>query len=284
MGDMLRVFSIRRLLAASSLLLLPFTGALADQPRAWELNFQEAQSPVMERVVAFHDLLLIIITLITLFVLALLVAVIVKFNEKDHPVPSKTTHNGLLEFLWTAIPVVILVVIAIPSFRLLYFMDKTEQPDLTLKIIGHQWYWSYEYPDHGDFTFDARMVPDEEIKPGQPRLLATDNKIVLPIDSNIRLQMTSTDVIHAWAIPALVHKLDAVPGRINETWMRINKPGTYYGQCSELCGVNHGFMPIEVEAVTKEQFARWVAEAKTKFAKADGSPADGVAVAQAAGR
>ncbi|MEX2450753.1 MAG: cytochrome c oxidase subunit II [Rhodospirillales bacterium] len=243
--------------------------ASADIARPWQLGMQEPASPVMEFVKEFHDFLLILITLITLFVLGLLLYVAVKFNEKSNPVPSKTTHNTTIEVLWTALPILILVVIAVPSFKLLYFQDRTVKPEMTLKIIGHQWYWSYEYPDHGDIKFDSNMVQTADLKKGQPRLLTVDNPVVLPIDTDIRLLMTSTDVIHAWALPALVQKLDTVPGRTNETWVRITKEGTYYGQCSELCGVNHGFMPITVIGVTKEKFAAWVATAKKKFAQTD---------------
>ena len=260
--------------------------ALADKPRPWEMYWQEPATSTMERIIAFHDLMFWIILSITLFVMVLLLIIIVRFNEKANPTPSKTTHNAVLEVLWTAIPVVILVVVAIPSLRLLYFMDTTDKADMTLKVVGHQWFWSYEYPDHGNFTFDSLLVPDDQLKPGQPRLLEVDNRVVLPIDTNIRLLMTSVDVIHSWALPALIHKLDTVPGRVNETWMRITKEGVYYGQCSELCGVNHGFMPIAVEAVSKERFAAWVAEAQKKFAKVDGGPADAapINVAHAAER
>ncbi len=243
--------------------------ALAAEPEPWRLGFQAAASPVMERINELHNLLLVIITLITVFVLGLLVYVALRFNENSNPVPSKTTHNIVLEVLWTVIPVAILMVIAVPSFRLLYFMDRTQNAEMTLKVIGHQWYWSYEYPDHGDFTFDSLMVPDDELKDGQPRLLAVDNTVVLPVDTDIRVLVTSDDVLHAWAVPALIAKLDAVPGRINETWMRINREGTYYGQCSELCGVNHGFMPVAVEAVSKEAFRTWVKTAKKEVARAD---------------
>ncbi len=243
--------------------------ALAAAPEPWQFGFQEAASPVMERIGEFHSLLLVIITGITLFVLALLVYVALRFNEKANPVPSKTTHNVVLEVLWTAVPVVILMAVAVPSFKLLYFMDRAQDAEMTIKVIGHQWYWSYEYPDHGDFTFDSFMVPDDELKDGQPRLLAVDNTVVLPINTDIRVLLTSDDVLHAWAVPALITKLDAVPGRINETWMRINREGTYYGQCSELCGVNHGFMPVAVEAVSKEAFRTWVKTAKKEFADAD---------------
>lgn len=243
--------------------------ALAAVPEPWRLGFQAAASPVMERISEFHNLLLVIITGITVFVLGLMVYVALRFNEKSNPVPSKTTHNTVLEVLWTAVPVVILMVVAVPSFKLLYFMDRAQNAEMTIKVIGHQWYWSYEYPDHGNFTFDSLMVPDDELKDGQPRLLAVDNKVVLPVDTDIRLLMTSDDVLHAWAVPAFGIKLDTVPGRINETWVRIDREGTYYGQCSELCGVNHGFMPVAVEAVSKEAFQAWVETAKKEFARAE---------------
>ena len=223
----------------------------------------------MESVVAFHDFLLIIITVITVFVLGLLLYIAVKFNEKSNPVPTKTTHNSTLEVLWTAIPMLILIVIAVPSFKLLYLQDRTSKPEMTLKIVGHQWYWSYAYPDHGNIKFDSNMVQTADLKKGQPRLLAVDNPVYLPINTNIRLLMTSVDVIHSWALPALIHKTDSVPGRINESWVRIKSPGTYYGQCSELCGVNHGFMPIMVKAVSKEEFQSWVKKAKKKFVNVD---------------
>jgi cytochrome c oxidase subunit 2 len=254
--------------------------ASADIARPWQLGMQEPASPVMEFVKEFHDFLLILITLITLFVLGLLLYVAVKFNEKSNPVPSKTTHNTMVEVLWTALPILILVVIAVPSFKLLYFQDRTVKPEMTLKIVGHQWYWSYEYPNHGNIKFDSNMVQTADLKKGQPRLLTVDNPVVLPINTNVRLLMTSTDVIHAWALPSLVQKLDTVPGRTNETWVRITKEGTYYGQCSELCGVNHGFMPIMVIGVTKEKFAAWVATAKKKFAQTDDESALRVAQAK----
>jgi cytochrome c oxidase subunit 2 len=242
------------------------TSAAADIARPWQLGFQKPESPVMEQVVAFHDFLLILITVITLFVLGLLLYIAFKFNEKSNPVPSKTTHNSTLEVLWTAIPILILVVVAVPSFKLLYFQD--------------QWYWSYEYPDHGKIKFDSNMVQTKDLKKGQPRLLAVDNPVYLPINTNIRLLMTSADVIHSWALPALIHKTDSVPGRINESWVRINSTGTYYGQCSELCGVNHGFMPIMVKAVTKEEFLAWTETAKKKFASVDDQQTQDVAQVQ----
>ena len=226
----------------------------------------------MEDITGLHDLLLVITTLSTIFVLGLLLNCIVRFNEKANPEPTKTTHNTFLEIAWTALPVLILVVIAVPSFKLLYFADRTPEAEMTLKAIGNQWYWAYEYPDHDALSFAAVMLEDNERKPGQPRLLATDEAIVLPVETNIRLLTTSEDVIHAWAIPAFGVKLDAVPGRLNETWFRIDRPGTYYGQCSELCGIRHGFMPIMVKAVSKDAFKAWVEEAKKKFAKADRAP------------
>jgi len=246
--------------AIACLLLLLVNGAEAAQPMPWEMKFQPAATPVMEFITSFHGGLLILITVITLFVMALLLFVIVRFNAKANPNPSATTHNTLLEVMWTVVPVIILVVIAVPSFRLLYFMDRAPDAEMTVKAIGHQWYWSYEYPDHGNFGFDALMIPDSDLKAGQPRLLAADNAVVVPVNTKVRLLTTADDVIHAWAIPAFGVKIDAVPGRTNESWFEATREGTYYGQCSELCGVNHGFMPIQVEVVSKERFASWVAE------------------------
>ena len=269
-------------LIAGALAFLPWFSqeALADGPaKPWEMGFQEAASPVAERIHELHHLLFWIITAIVLFVLVLLIYVIVKFNEKANPVPSKTTHNTFIEVLWTVVPIIILVIISVPSFKLLFFMDKYENPDMTLKVTGHQWYWSYTYPDDGNFSFDSQMVQTSDLKPGQPRLLTVDNAVVLPVDTNIRILQTSTDVIHDFAVPAFGLKLDAVPGRINEDWVRITKPGTYYGQCSELCGVGHSYMPIEVHAVSKEAFKAWVAKAKKQFAQTDGAPAT-AAIAQ----
>ena len=244
--------------------------AQASQPTPWQLGSQPAASPTMERIDSFHDLLMWIIVVITAFVMILLAIVIIRFNARANPTPSRTTHNTLLEVAWTVIPVVILVIIAIPSFKLLYFMDRTDEAEMTIKAIGHQWYWSYEYPDHDGLTFDSLMIEDEELQEGQPRLLATDTRVVLPVDTNIRLLITADDVLHAWAIPAFGVKMDAVPGKLNETWVRVDREGVYYGQCSELCGVNHGFMPIAVEVVSKEAFAIWVEQAKQEFASQGG--------------
>ena len=222
----------------------------------------------MELISAFHTELFWICTVISVFVLVLLLIVIVRFNEKANPVPAKWSHNTLIEVIWTAVPVLVLVAIAIPSYKLLYFQDRIENADMTLKIIGNQWFWSYEYPD-SDVSFDALAIPDDQIKPGQHRMLETDNHVVVPQDTNIRLLFTANDVIHAWTVPAFGVKLDNVPGRINETWMRVTKPGRYYGQCSELCGVDHSFMPIVVDVVSKEAYAEWLDSKKPKTAAAE---------------
>jgi cytochrome c oxidase subunit II len=243
--------------------------ALADEPLPWAIGFQKGASPTMERITTLSTILNGIIVAIVVFVTALVAYIAWRFNAKRNPTPATWSHNTKLEIAWTAIPAIILLVVAIPSFRLLYFMDRTQEAEMTLKVTGHQWYWSYEYPDQ-DFTFDALMVADADIQPGQRRLLTTDNPVVLPVGVPIRILMTADDVIHAWAVPAFGIKTDTVPGRTNESWVQINEPGVYYGQCSELCGVNHGFMPIMVHAVPRDEYDRWVAEAKTKFASISG--------------
>lgn len=234
----------------------------AGNTTPWDFLMQDAASPSAERIQAFHDMLVYIITGICLFVLALLIIVIVRYNRRANPEPSKTTHNVLLEVLWTALPVVILIIIAIPSFKLLYYVDRTETPEMTLKVTGYQWYWGYEYPDHGGINFMSYMIPEDEInaEEGQLRLLSTDRAVVLPVNKNIQVDITAADVLHAWAVPALGVKTDSVPGRLNSTWFRITKPGTYYGQCSELCGKDHAYMPIEIKAVSEEEFEQWVLE------------------------
>jgi cytochrome c oxidase subunit 2 len=241
--------------------------AFAAEPHPWQFGMQEPVTPVKHRIHDLHNLLLVIITLISLFVLALLVYVIWRFAEAKNPVPSRTTHNTVVEVLWTVVPVVILVIIAIPSFGLLYFMDKTQQADMTIKVTGRQWYWSYEYPDNGGFTFDSNMIPESDLKPGQRRLLEVDNQLVVPVNTNIRVLIAGSDVMHSWFVPSLGVQTYAVIGRLNETWMNVEKPGVYYGQCNQICGVNHAFMPIAVRAVSKEEFTRWVEEAKKQFAK-----------------
>ncbi len=255
--------------AAVTLTLLALAGpALADgAPTPWQMGHQDPASPVMERISDLNHYLNIIMTLIVLLVMGLLAYVMVKFNAKANPVPSKTTHHQLLEVAWTAAPVLILIAIAVPSFKLLYYMDRAQDADMTIKAIGHQWYWSYEYPDHGDFVFDSFMKYPEDLAEGEPRLLAVDNQVVVPVGETVRILTTSTDVIHSFAVPALGLKTDANPGRVNETWTRVERPGVYYGQCSELCGVNHGFMPIAIRAVPRETFDAWVTEAKEQYAE-----------------
>lgn len=230
-------------------------------PEKWQLNLQTPVTPIAEQMYDFHTFLLWIISIISVFVLGLLIWCAVRYNEKANPIPSKNSHNTLLEIVWTAIPVIILVIIAVPSYRLLYDMDRIEDPELTVKIIGNQWYWTYELPDD-DISFDSLPLSDDEIDvaAGEYRLLEVDTPLILPVDTDIRLLFTSTDVIHAWTIPAFGVKLDNVPGRTNETWTRITVPGKYYGQCSELCGIDHSYMPIVVHAVSKEEFEAWRAE------------------------
>lgn len=252
--------------------------ALADQPVPWQLGFQTPVSDVAKRIDVFHDWLLFVITAISVIVLGLLGYVILRFNRAKNPTPSKTTHNTLIEIVWTVVPVMILVGISIESFRLLYFMDRAANAEMTLKVVAHQWYWSYEYPDHGDIKFDSYMIETKDLKPGQPRLLATDNPVVLPVDTVVRILITSTDVMHSWFVSAIGVQEYSTPGRTNEKWVRINREGTYYGQCNQICGVKHGFMPIQVQAVSKDAFAKWTEEAKKKFADGGQPP---VTLAQA---
>ncbi len=254
-------------------------GPTVEGPTPWELDFQPAASPVMERVESFHSLLMWIITLITLLVLALLLICAYKFRESRNPVPSKRSHNTLLEIVWTAVPVLILVIIAVPSFKLLYYKNTVPPSALTVKVTGHQWYWSYSYPDDGNFGFDALIVPDDQIdkSKGQERLLTTDNPMVIPVGEVVRVQVTSADVIHSWAMPSMGVKIDAIPGRLNQVWLEADKPGIYYGQCSRLCGVNHAYMPIMIDARPKAEFQAWLKDAKQKFARVDDQGSEQVA-------
>ncbi|MBS9478737.1 cytochrome c oxidase subunit II [Ancylobacter sp. VKM B-3255] len=239
------------------------------QPSPWQIDLQGAASPVMETMHSFHNFLLVIITAVVLLVLVLLIVVAVKFNEKANPVPSRTTHHTLIEVVWTVVPVLILVAIAIPSFRLLFLQLDLPKADMTVKVTGHQWYWSYEYPDNGQFSFDSLMVQTADLQPGQPRLLAVDNEVVVPVGKIVRIQVTAADVIHSFAMPSFGLKIDALPGRLNESWFQATKEGVYYGQCSELCGRDHAFMPIAIRVVSEADFAAWVEEAKQKYASAD---------------
>ena len=248
--------------------------ALEGQPVPWQVGMQPAASPIMEQIRSFHTYITIISTLIALFVLGLLVYVMARFNEQRNPEPTRTTHNTPLEIAWTVVPVIILVAIAIPSFRLLFAQYDFPKPDLTITATGNQWYWSYEYPDQG-IHFDSIMVPEADLKPGQPRLLTVDREVVVPVNKNVIVGLKSNDVIHDWALPAFGVKLDAVPGRLQSTWFRAEREGTFHGQCSELCGRNHAFMPITVRVVSEQEFADWLA--KTKAASRD----DGSKVAAA---
>ncbi|MEI9885180.1 MAG: cytochrome c oxidase subunit II [Rhizomicrobium sp.] len=252
--------------------------ALAD-PQNYQLGLQPAASPVMEQIETFHTLLVWIIVAISLFVAALLVWIIVRYNKRANPVPSKTHHNTLLEVAWTIIPVIILVVIAIPSFKLLYYEADIPKPDVQIRVIGKQWFWTYEYPRDGNFTFDSLglttveaadgLVPDAAAKAGKPRLLGTDNPVVVPVNKVVEVETTGADVIHSWSLQEMGVKMDAIPGRLNHTWFKATRTGTFYGQCSELCGARHAFMPIEVKVVTDAEYAAWLATAKKKFARID---------------
>ncbi|WP_374375399.1 cytochrome c oxidase subunit II [Dongia sp.] len=262
-------------MAASAPLQNAWAQEVLGAPKPMQLGLQEPATSIAVDLNHFHNWVLMpIITVITVFVMLLLLWVMIRYNAKRNPVPSKTTHNTLIEVLWTVIPILILIGISVPSFKLLYKQLDLPQTDLTIRAIGKQWYWSYEYPDNGNFTFDANMVPTDQLQPGQLRLLETDNEVVLPVGKNIRIQITAADVIHAWTVPAFGIKHDAVPGRVNESWFNIDKPGIYYGQCSELCGTAHAFMPIKIRAVTQAEYDAWVAEAQTKFARIDGTPVD----------
>ena len=250
-------------------------GILKGYAHPWQLGFQDAATPVFAKLHGLHDYLLIVITLITIFVTALLVYVCVKFRASNNPVPSKVTHNTLIEVIWTVVPILILVSIAIPSLRTHYFMTTVENPQMTLKVTGYQWYWGYEYLDGAGkslATYESRIVPEKDIHPekGQIRLLSVDNPVVIPVNTTVRVLETGNDVIHSWAVPAFGIKTDAVPGRLNETWFRAEKTGIYYGQCSELCGPFHGFMPIEIHVVDKAVFDQWATNAKDKNYAMDG--------------
>ena len=250
--------------------------ALAQQPVPWGIGLQPAASVIQRHIHSFSTLVHAIIAVVALFVLVLLAICIVRFNQRANPVPARTSHNTLIEVIWTVVPVLILVIIAIPSFRLLFEEAAIPQPvDLTLKATGHQWYWSYEYPDQGNFSFDSIMKQPGDLKPGEYRLLAVDNEAVVPLNKTVRVLTTGADVIHSFAVPSFGIKVDSVPGRINEVWFRAERPGVYYGQCSELCGKDHAFMPIAIRVVPEDEFNRWVGEAKQKFSS--GAPATQVA-------
>jgi len=259
-------------LAAAGVVWVSAALAGMGQPSPWQMGMQQAASPIMDTITWFHDFLLYIITAITIFVLILLMVVVVRFNARANPVPSRTTHNTFLELAWTVLPVAILVVIAVPSFRLLSDQLNLPPADVTVKATGKQWYWSYTYPDD-KFEFDSLMVKEADLKPGQPRLLAVDNEMVVPVNKVVRVQVIGADVIHAFTVPSFGIKIDAIPGRLNETWFRATKEGMFYGQCSELCGKDHAFMPIAVRVVSEQAYTAWLEDAKKKYADSGTAPA-----------
>ena len=281
----MRIFGFFSVLALIGLSLISADAALASQPREWQMGFQEAVTPIMHEINSFHNMLLWIIGLVSLFVLSLLVIIVVRYNARANPVPAKFSHNTMIEIIWTFVPIVILLIIAVPSFRLLYHMDTIPEADMTLKATGSTWLWTYEYPDYfDDEEFIAVMVPEEELGTDpygapQPRLLATNFNVVVPVGKTVRVVVTAADVIHAWAMPAFGIKIDAVPGRLNETWFRVEKEGIYYGQCSELCGKDHAFMPIAVHVVSQQEFDSWVRETRTELGLAEISSDIAVAAA-----
>ena len=243
------------------------SSALANQPKNWQLGFQEPASDGMRDIVSFHNnLLLPIIIAISVFVLFLMIYACIRFRASRNPNPSTTTHNVTVEILWTLIPCLILIVMAVPSFKILYKQDTIPKADVTVKAIGYQWYWGYEYPDE-NIIFESYMIETKDLKKNQPRLLTVDHEVVVPVNKVVKVLITANDVLHAWALPSFGVKRDAVPGRINETWFKAEKVGTYYGQCSELCGIKHAFMPITVRVVSEEDYAEWLTGAKIKFAK-----------------
>ncbi len=247
------------------------TPGIVERPHNWEINFQPPGSPVQARIESLNWLIFWIITAITIFVAALLVYVIWRFRASAHPQASRLSHHTWLEVAWTILPALVLVAIAIPSFRLVYYEDRTPNPDMTIKVTGHQWYWHYDYPDQANLGFDSYMVEDDDLKPGQYRHLSVDNPVVVPVGKKIRILETSGDVIHSFFVPSLGVQRYAIPGRVIETWVEVSKPGTYYGECNQICGTNHSVMPIEVRAVAPQDFNAWVTTAKKKFA-ADATP------------
>lgn len=244
------------------------TVALAAEPQPWQLGFQPAVTPTMEKINDLHNLLLVIITAITVFVLALLIYVCIRFRASANPNPSRTSHNTVIEILWTAIPVAILVLIAIPSFQLLYYADRAVDPDMTVKVTANQWFWNYEYPDE-EIAFDSNMIADEDLKPGQKRLLEVDNRLVVPVGAKVQVLVTTADVMHSFFMPSFGVQLYGTPGRVNETWFQVTQAGVYYGQCNQICGLNHSKMPIVVEAMEQDDYDAWLEVARERFAMND---------------
>lgn len=256
--------SVATVLAGATAGIAPATAQSVAEP--WQIWHPEAVTPAAERIFDLHLLLFVLMFAVCALVMILLLYVIVRFRASRHPVPSRRTHNTVLEVTWTVVPLLVLVTIAVPSFRALYYIDRGADADMTVKAVGHQWYWEYQYPDHGNLTFSSIPIPDEELKPGQPRLLQVDNPLVLPVGAKVRILTTSQDVIHAWAVPAFGIKMDSVPGHLAERWIQATREGTYFGQCSELCGTNHHFMPVMVRVVSRSEFESWLKDARAKFA------------------
>ena len=247
-------------------ILLPGS-VLANQPKEWQLGFQKSASETMDDIVWFHDYMLLpVITAITVFVLFLIAYACIRFRASKNKEASTTSHNTFIEVIWTLVPCLILIVLAVPSFKVLYSQDEIPKADVTIKAIGYQWYWGYEYPDE-NIIFDSYMIEEKDLKEGQPRLLSVDNEVYVPVNKVVKVMITANDVLHAWALPSFGVKRDAVPGRINETWFKADRTGTFYGQCSELCGIKHAFMPITVNVVTEEEYNQWLEKAKVEFAK-----------------
>jgi cytochrome c oxidase subunit 2 len=258
--------------------------AAFGHPVPWQMDLQDSATPIMDDITGFNTFLFWITSAIALFVLILLGVVMVRFNARANPTPSRTTHNAPLEIAWTIIPVIILVAIAVPSFRLLFLELDVPKPDLTVKVTGKQWYWSYAYPDNGNFEFDSTLVAEKNLKPGQPRLLTADNQLVVPVNKVVHVLVTGADVIHSFNVPSFGIRIDAVPGRLNDTWFKATREGTYYGQCTELCGTDHSFMPIMVQVVSESDFNTWAVQAKQKYAGAESAPQNVLAAAGTAAR
>lgn len=262
----MRVFAVLSAILAASGLATP-ESAFAAGPWPWEVGMRPPATPVMQRLEAFNDELTVIIFVIVAVVLALLLYVMVRFNHRRNPVPSRTAHHSLLEIVWTIVPILILVTIAVPSFKLMFYMDNVTHPQMVIKVTGHQWYWTYDYPTAGKISFNSIIVPNSKLKAGQKEFLTVDHPLVVPVGTNIRVLVTSSDVIHSWFVPAFGVQEYAVPGRVNHAWFRVLRPGTYYGECNQICGVNHALMPIEIKVLSKPAFARWLATAKKQFAE-----------------
>lgn len=241
--------------------------AMVGAPQPWGMGLQASGGPIKDAISSFNTLVFWIIVAITVMVAVLLVYVAWRFRAAANPTPSRTSHNTTLEIAWTVIPVLILVVIAIPSFRLIYYQDRTVDADITVSVQGRQWYWHYAYPDNGNFNFDSYPVQTEDLQAGQMRNLEVDNPLVIPVGANVRVLTTGQDVIHSFFVPSLGVQRYSIPGRTLETWMRADRPGSFYGQCNQICGVNHWFMPIVVRAVPQAEFDAWVVQARTRFAQ-----------------